>query len=140
LFRDELLERGRGTMYLTPKAEALRAPLKSLLANLVELVDPPEVPLAEIRQTLRIATADYPALFVIGPLQQELQNSAPGIEMSRRAIRRHPENERCRQLASSKFCCGTRNVRYLALWSTLAVPTANFGLIKFLELSSSLAR
>ena len=54
--------------------------------------------------------------------------------------RRHPENERCRQLASSKFCCGTRNVRYLALWSTLAVPIANFGLIKFLELSSSVAR
>jgi DNA-binding transcriptional LysR family regulator len=81
LFRDELLERGRGTMYLTPKAEALRAPLKSLLANLVELVDPPEVPLAEIRQTLRIATADYPALSVIGPLQQELQNPAPGIDL-----------------------------------------------------------
>jgi DNA-binding transcriptional LysR family regulator len=81
LFRDELLERGRGTMYPTPKAEALRAPLKSLLANLVELVDSSEVPLAEIRQTLRIATADHPALFVIGPLQQELQNSAPGIDL-----------------------------------------------------------
>jgi len=81
LFRDELLERGRGTVYLTPKAEAQCAPLKSSLEKLVELVDPPEVPLAEIRQTLRIATADYPALFVIGPLQQELQNSAPGIDL-----------------------------------------------------------
>jgi DNA-binding transcriptional LysR family regulator len=76
LFRDELFERGRGTMYLTPKAEALRAPLKSLLANLVELVDPPEVPLAEIRQTLRIATAGYPALFVIGPLHGYLRSTA----------------------------------------------------------------
>ena len=81
LFRDELLERGRGTMHLSPKAEALRAPLKSLLANLAELVDPPEVPLAQIRQTLRITTADYPALFIIGPLQRELRNSAPGIDL-----------------------------------------------------------
>ena len=81
LFRDELLERGRGTMFLTPKAEALRAPLKSLLAGVTELVDPPHVPLAEIRQTLRITTADYPAVFLIGPLQQELQRSAPGIDI-----------------------------------------------------------
>lgn len=81
LFRDELLERGRGTMSLTPKAEALRAPLKSLLASVTELVDPPAVPLEEIRQTLRITTADYPALFIIGPLQQELQHSAPGIDV-----------------------------------------------------------
>jgi DNA-binding transcriptional LysR family regulator len=81
LFRDELLERGRGTMYLTPKAEALRAPLKSLLAGVTELVDPPAVALSDIRQTLRITTADYPALFIIPPLQQELQRSAPGIDL-----------------------------------------------------------
>lgn len=81
LFRDELLERGRGTMYLTAKAQALRAPLKSLLSGVTELVDPPQTPLAEIRQTLRIATADYPALIVIAPLQQELQRAAPGIDL-----------------------------------------------------------
>src|ERR1700756_5383646 len=54
LFGDELLQRGRGTMTRTPKAEALRAPLKSLLTGVVELIDPTDVPLAEIRQTLRI--------------------------------------------------------------------------------------
>ncbi|WP_199089813.1 LysR family transcriptional regulator [Bosea sp. ASV33] len=81
LFRDELLERGRGTMYLTPKAEALRAPLKSLLAGIVDLVAPPEIPLSEIHQSIRITTADYPALFVIPPLQRELQRSAPGIDV-----------------------------------------------------------
>lgn len=81
LFRDELLERGRGTMFLTPKAESLRAPLKSLLAGVTELVDPPQVPLAEIRLTLRITTADYPAVFLIGPLQEKLQRSAPGIDI-----------------------------------------------------------
>ncbi|WDZ79063.1 LysR substrate-binding domain-containing protein (plasmid) [Ensifer adhaerens] len=81
LFRDDLLERGRGTMRLTAKAAALRAPLKSLLAGVTDLIAPPEVPLAEIRQLLRITTADYPALFMLRPLQQELQRSAPGIDL-----------------------------------------------------------
>jgi DNA-binding transcriptional LysR family regulator len=81
LFRDELLERGRGTMRLTAKAEALRAPLKSLLASVVELIDPPDLPLNEIRRTLRITMSDYPALLVTAPLQQELQKSAPGIDV-----------------------------------------------------------
>lgn len=81
VFRDELLERGRGTMYLTAKAQALRAPLKSLLSGVAELVDPPQVPLAQTRQTLRITTADYPALIVIAPLQQELARAAPGIDL-----------------------------------------------------------
>jgi DNA-binding transcriptional LysR family regulator len=68
-------------MRLTAKAEALRGPLKSLLANVTALIDAPDVPLAEIRQTLRITMADYPALVVIVPLQLELQRSAPGIDL-----------------------------------------------------------
>jgi hypothetical protein len=55
------------------QGEALRAPLKLLLTGVVELIDPSGVPLAEIRQTLRICIiADYPAQFVIAPLQQAL--------------------------------------------------------------------
>ncbi|MBR0681888.1 LysR family transcriptional regulator [Roseomonas eburnea] len=81
LFRDRLLERGRGTMHLTRRAEALRAPLKSLLAEVHRLVDPPEVPLAEIRQTLRLAMADHPAGLVLPSLQLALARSAPGIDL-----------------------------------------------------------
>lgn len=81
LFRDKLLERGRGTMRLTAKAETLRAPLKSLLAGVTDLVDPPELPLDQIRQCLRISMADYPALFVTGPLQRALAKTAPGIDL-----------------------------------------------------------
>lgn len=81
LFRDELLERGRGTMRLTAKAESLRAPLKSLLEGVTDLIDPPELPLAQIRQCLRIVMADYPALFVTGPLQRALADTAPGIDL-----------------------------------------------------------
>ena len=82
LFQDELLERGRETMYRTPKAEALREPLKSLLAGVADLIDRSDVPLAEIRQTLRITIlANSRALFVVAPLQQELQRTAPGIDL-----------------------------------------------------------
>ncbi|MFN3724415.1 MAG: LysR family transcriptional regulator [Paracoccaceae bacterium] len=81
LFRDELLERGRGTMRLTAKAETLRAPLKSLLAGIGDLVDPIEPSLADLRQTLRLSMADYPAILVTGPLQRALQASAPGIDL-----------------------------------------------------------
>ncbi|ERI13640.1 LysR family transcriptional regulator [Brucella intermedia] len=72
LFGDELLERGRGTMRRTVRAESLRAPLKSLLAGITELVDPSEPPLEEIRQSLRLSMADYPALFALPPLQRAL--------------------------------------------------------------------
>jgi DNA-binding transcriptional LysR family regulator len=81
LFRDELLVRGRGTMRLTEKAESLRAPLKSVLAGVIDLVDPPEQPLADIRQRLRLVMADYPAIFVTGPLHRALADTAPGIDL-----------------------------------------------------------
>ncbi len=81
LFRDDLLERGRGTMRLTAKAEALRAPLKSLLAGIGDLVDPVEPSLADLRQTLRISMADLPAMLVTGPLLHELHHTAPGIDV-----------------------------------------------------------
>jgi len=81
LFKDELLERGRGTMRLTPRAESLRAPLKSVLAGVSGLIEPPDIPLAEIRQTLRIAMADYPAVFVTAPLQRKLTQTAPGLSL-----------------------------------------------------------
>jgi DNA-binding transcriptional LysR family regulator len=68
-------------MRLTAKAEALRAPLKSLLAGVIELIDPPDVPLNEIRRTLRITMSDYPALLVTAALQEKLQQSAPGLDV-----------------------------------------------------------
>ncbi|MDR6953917.1 DNA-binding transcriptional LysR family regulator [Ancylobacter sp. 3268] len=81
LFRDALLERGRGVMRLTPRAQALRAPLKSLLAEVAALVDTAPVPLHELRQTLRIVMTDYPALFVLAPLAARLRDTAPGLDL-----------------------------------------------------------
>ncbi|WP_067339003.1 LysR family transcriptional regulator [Stappia indica] len=81
LFGDELLERGRGTMRRTERAEALRAPLKTLLAGVVEMVDPTPTPLAKIKQTLKISMADYPAVLVMQPLMAHLGRTAPGIDL-----------------------------------------------------------
>lgn len=81
LFDDPLLERGRGMMQRTQKAETLRAPLKSLLAGVHDLVDPPEVPLTEIRQTIRIVAADSLAALLAGPLLSDLRTSAPGLDI-----------------------------------------------------------
>jgi DNA-binding transcriptional LysR family regulator len=82
LFRDRLLERGRGTMRLTPKAESLRAPLKDLLAQTVALVDPPALRLDEIRRTVRLSMADQPAALVLAPLLRALRETAPGIDLA----------------------------------------------------------
>jgi DNA-binding transcriptional LysR family regulator len=81
LFADELLARGRGTMRRTERAEALRAPLKTLLAGITRLVDPPPTPLADLCQTLRIVMADYPAVQLMPPLMEHLGRTAPGIDL-----------------------------------------------------------
>ena len=81
LFADDLLERGRGTMRRTPKAEALRGPLKSLLAGVRGLVDPPATPLREIARVLRLSMADNPAVAIVGALQRRLRQAAPGVDL-----------------------------------------------------------
>lgn len=81
LFDDPLLERGRGIMYRTARAEALRGPLKSSLADLHRLVDPPEIPLIALRQTVCLTMADDPTFLIAGPLLAALQDTAPGITL-----------------------------------------------------------
>ncbi|UNK39498.1 LysR family transcriptional regulator [Shinella sp. H4-D48] len=81
LFGDPLLERGKGGMRLTARAEALRDPLKSLLIGIAAVIDAPEEPLAEIRQTVRIITADHPGILIASPLHRALARSAPGIDL-----------------------------------------------------------
>lgn len=81
VFADDLLERTRGGMRLTPKARDLAGPLKALLADVSSIVAPAPIPLVQLRQTVRIAMADYPAIVLIGPLLRELAQSAPGIDL-----------------------------------------------------------
>ena len=81
LFSDPLLERGRGGMRLTPKAQALREPLKQALASIITILDPPEVALADIKQSVRIVMADHPAVVVTRTLFGTLGRTAPGIDL-----------------------------------------------------------
>lgn len=81
LFHDPLLERRRGSMQLTPKAEALRLPIRNLLAEITVMVDPPHATLGDLTQTIRITMADYPAIVVINDLHERLMKTAPGIDI-----------------------------------------------------------
>lgn len=81
LFSDPLLTRGRGGMRLTPRAEALRGPLKTLLAQTAYVLDPPEPDLATLRQTVRIVMSDFPASVVAGAMHRRLSQTAPGIDL-----------------------------------------------------------
>lgn len=81
LFRDELLERSRGTMRPTPKADSLRQPLKELLAAATDIIAPPVVPIDAIKATIRLTMADLSALLVLETLLADLAQSAPGIDI-----------------------------------------------------------
>ncbi|SHI44402.1 DNA-binding transcriptional regulator, LysR family [Roseomonas rosea] len=82
LFGDPLLERSRGGMRPTPRAEALREPLKAVLEELRALVGAPEPDPARLRQTVRLVMADLPTSTVVGPLYARLAKSAPGITLA----------------------------------------------------------
>lgn len=82
LLGDRLLERGRGGMTRTPLAKALRAPLRSILAEVETLLDPKELPLERIERVVRITTADDPAALLASPLVEGLARTAPGITVA----------------------------------------------------------
>lgn len=82
LFGDRLLERGRGRMRLTPKAQALQQPIRDLLAGMTALLDPPEPDLATLRQTVRVVTAELPPTLLAGGLYNELARTAPGLTLA----------------------------------------------------------
>ncbi|WP_341677333.1 LysR family transcriptional regulator [Niveibacterium sp. SC-1] len=81
LFADPLLERVGRRMRLTPRAQALRAPLKEILAQVDGLVDRSPRALGQLSQVVRIAMADVPAAMVLPALHARLVESAPGVDL-----------------------------------------------------------
>ncbi|AVR97673.1 LysR family transcriptional regulator [Pseudoduganella armeniaca] len=80
VFGDALLERAPGgRMRLTPKAQALREPLRRALAAVTEVVGREPDDVRQLRQAVRIVMADLPATAIAAPLYARLQESAPGI-------------------------------------------------------------
>ncbi|WP_394781321.1 LysR family transcriptional regulator [Undibacterium sp.] len=82
LFGDPLLERRKGGMALTARAEELQAPLREILEELQRLVQVPDLPLSEIKQTVHLAMPDYPAALIVPQLWAALQGSAPGVNLA----------------------------------------------------------
>ena len=81
LFADPLLERAGGAMRLTPKAQALRAPLKQALADIARIVRPDDIDLAQLRQSVRLIMADQPAQDLLADLHRTLAASAPSLTL-----------------------------------------------------------
>ncbi|ETX26968.1 LysR family transcriptional regulator [Roseivivax isoporae LMG 25204] len=79
VFGDTLLERGGGRMTRTPLAQALRAPLRSILAEVEALLEPGDIPLDRVERVVRITAADDPTAMLAHPLMEELARTAPGI-------------------------------------------------------------
>lgn len=79
LLDDPLLVRGAGGQMLSPRAEALRQPLATLLSEVrTLLVEAPFDPAAE-RRTLRIAMTDAQATLVLAKLVTRVAAAAPGV-------------------------------------------------------------
>lgn len=81
LFGDPLLERGRGEMKPTPKAERLRGPIRDILVQVEQLLDPPIPKLSDLVQVVRISAADAPTALLARPLLEQLGQTAPGISV-----------------------------------------------------------
>ncbi len=82
LFRDPLLERGRGGMRLTPAAEALRPRLREALAFVRTVLDRPPADLSTLSQTVRLLMADAPAAALAVALHARMAATAPGITLA----------------------------------------------------------
>ncbi|PQA88070.1 LysR family transcriptional regulator [Hyphococcus luteus] len=82
IFADPLLERRKGGMALTPKAESLRAPLKDALAGLSAVLTQPETDLTTLDQTVRLIMADLPAAIIAGALYARLAETAPNLSLA----------------------------------------------------------
>jgi len=81
VFGDALLERGARAMRLTPRAEALREPLKNVLADMEVLLRPREQEVAMLKQTVRVLLPDAPAPLLLHPLLIRLASTAAQLQI-----------------------------------------------------------
>ena len=81
LYGDPLLERAKGGLRLTSVAEALREPIKAILASIAATLNAPKIDLRNLRRTVRLVMADSPAVTVIADLHERLAATAPGLDL-----------------------------------------------------------
>lgn len=79
---DPLLVRAGATMVLTPRAEALRVPLRRLLNGAAAVLEPPATfDPARSSRVFVVAATDYVELVLLVPMLAELRAAAPGVCM-----------------------------------------------------------
>lgn len=81
-FSDPLLVRGRSGMTLTPRAEALLAPLQLWLREGENLLREPGFAPGTARRVFRAASTDFGTLAVVAPAVARLEAEAPGCSLS----------------------------------------------------------
>jgi len=82
LLDDPLLVRStRNGLSRTPRADALREPLRAALAELAVIVAPSSPDMADLRSAVRLLASDVPAAALGAALTVELAKRAPGIDL-----------------------------------------------------------
>lgn len=81
LFNDELLVSVGRTLQLTPKAEALRVPLKALIESMEEIFRTTEFSPGELKDEFVIATADYMSVVLLPYLVDTIGKLAPHLTL-----------------------------------------------------------
>lgn len=82
VFSDPLLRREGKGLRLTPRAEALRAPLGVALSALRGVLSLPAPSLETARQVVRFLIADSPAVALLPALRARLSITAPGVTLA----------------------------------------------------------
>jgi DNA-binding transcriptional LysR family regulator len=78
LVGDKLFVRGRGGLILTPRAEAMVAPVRDILTGIGGLLAAPPFDPAATARRFRVAASDYAMLTVVPGLTRALRAAAPG--------------------------------------------------------------
>ena len=81
-FDDPLFIRQQRGMLATPRAEALAAPVKALLAEIETLFAPEAFLPDRAEMTVRIGATDYAQRVILLPLLRRLRREAPGVRLS----------------------------------------------------------
>ena len=81
LFGDPLLVRvGRG-MELTPRGEALRGPVRTVIEHAKQVFGIVPEDVGAVTRKVRIVTSDVPGLTLLGMLRNRLRDTAPGVDL-----------------------------------------------------------
>ena len=82
MFDDPLLERRCDGMRLTPRDEALRASLATVLGGIDALVEPTPPLLHQVERTVCIVMADLLVAVLMTPLLAAIAADAPGVTLA----------------------------------------------------------